>query len=178
MIVIESNSVQFPTEPWTKQGQTVVTVKRPTPNTDYLAGRHISSRRNGNQPFLCYKWNPPIGDRGGKFDDVDRDNIWQADWEMWDNYFQTFDPKHPDPSSGTCAIYSVIERWKPPEIGLIGFDYVLDNNTDWLHDARAELQSVESLTNIIDLRTPRQGKGIEMHGVNHGNCTARGHIDL
>lgn len=132
-------------------------MKFPTDNTDYLAGRHISSRRNnGPQPFLCYKWNPPIGDRGGKFDDVDRENIWQADYEYWDEYFRSFDPKHPDPSSGTCAVYSVIERWHPENIGLAGFDFVLDNNTDWIHDARAERESIEQLVDIIDLRDRRE----------------------
>ena len=152
MIVIESNSVQFPTEKWTKTDETVVTIKRPTANTDYLCGRHISIRNHC--PFLCYKWNPILGDRGGKFDHISRENIWQADWAKWDNYFRSFDPKHTDPSSGTCAVYCVVERWKPENIGLIGFDYVLDNNTDWLHDARAELASIERIVNIIDLRTP------------------------
>lgn len=154
MIVVESNSVLFPTAPWTKRpGDTVITVKRPTPNTDILAGRHISQRRNGPEyPFLCYKWNPPIGDRGGKFDDVPRDNITQANWQYWDEYFRSYDPKHPDPSSGTCAVYSVIERFAPDTIGLVGFDYVLDNNTEWLHDARAELDSITHLINVVDLR--------------------------
>jgi len=158
LIVIESNSRQFPTEPWTKSDETVVTIKWPTKNTEYLAGRHISSR--GLHPFLCYKWNPPIGDRGGKFDDVDRHNIWQADWERWDAHYRSFGPvKHPDPSSGTCAVYSVVERWKPDTIGLIGFDYVLDNKADWIHDARAELKSIESIVNIIDLRRQEVNRG-------------------
>ena len=65
--------------------------------------------------------------------------------------------KHPDPSSGACAVYSVIECYNPENIGLVGFDYVLDNNTDWMHDARAELRSIEALVNIIDLRTPQTG---------------------
>ena len=99
-----------------------------------------------------------MGDRGGKFDHIERGSLWQADWERWDEYFRTFDPKHPDPSSGTCAVYCVVERWAPQEIGLAGFDYVLDNNTDWLHDASAELKSIEALVNIVDLRTPGQGE--------------------
>ena len=163
MIVIESNSRQFPTAPWAdNEGHMVVTIKWPTPNTDYLCGRHISSRRNGPEyRFLCYRWNPPMGDRGGKFDDIDRENIWQADWQKWDDHYRSFgDVKHPDPSSGTCAIFCVVERWEPETIGLIGFDYVLDNNTDWMHDARAEKAAIEDIVNIIDLRTPRQGEGI------------------
>ncbi len=101
-----------------------------------------------------------MGDRGGKFDDVDRDNIWQADWERWDAHYRSFGPvKHPDPSSGTCAVYSVVERWKPDTIGLIGFDYVLDNKADWIHDARAELKSIESIVHIIDLRRQKVNRG-------------------
>ena len=100
-----------------------------------------------------------MGDRGGKFDDIDRDNIWQANWRGWDNHFRTFgDVKHPDPSSGTCAVFCVVERWEPKEIGLIGFDYVLDNETDWLHDARAELEAIEDIVNIIDLRLSDRSK--------------------
>jgi len=99
-----------------------------------------------------------MGERGGKFDDIDRTNIWQANWLKWDDYFRTFDPKHPDPSSGTCAIYCVVERWKPKDIGLAGFNYVLDNETDWIHDARAELASIEGIVNIIDLRLSDRSK--------------------
>ena len=154
LIVIESNSVQFPTTPWIKGDETVVTVKRATQNTDYLCGRHISSRRDQEQyPYLCYKWNPSTG----KFGDISQSHVWLADWQKWDHHYRSFGPvKHGDPSSGTCAIYCVVERWQPEEIGLIGFDYVLDNNTDWMHDAKAELASIEALVDIIDLRTPRQ----------------------
>jgi hypothetical protein len=150
MLVIESNSVQFPTAHWKKrQGDTVVTVKRPTVNTDYLCARHISFN-HGLHPFWVYKYNPPMG---GKFDYIPRHNIWQADWERWDEYYHSFgEVKHKDPSSGTCAVYCAVERFNPKEIGLIGFDYVLDNNRDWFHDARAELESIESLVTIIDLR--------------------------
>jgi len=158
LIVLESNSRQFPTQPWERQpDDIVVTIKWPTANTKFLAGRHISHRRGNDYPYLCYKWNPPMGDRGGKFDDVDRDNIWQADWEKWDAHYRSFgDVKHPDPSSGACAVYSVVERWKPKTVGLIGFDYVLDNNTDWLHDAHAELESIKSIVDVIDLRDGRK----------------------
>jgi len=94
-----------------------------------------------------------MGERGGKFDDVNRTNIIMADWEKWDEHYRSFGPvKHPDPSSGACAVYSVVEHFAPDEIGLIGFDYVLDNKADWMHDAKAELRSIESIVNIIDLR--------------------------
>ena len=126
----------------------MVTVKRPTENTDYLAARHISARQGNDYPFLCYKW-----DTWAKDPDISRENLWQANWERWDYHYRLFNPvKHPEPSSGTCAIYSVVERWNPDVIGLIGFDYVLDNNTNWFHDARAELDSILSLVRIIDLR--------------------------
>ena len=85
MIVVESNSQQFPTDPWVKrEGDTVVTIKWPTKNTEYLAGRHISSRRNGPHPFLCYRWCPEMGEYGGKWDHIPRDNITVSDWERWD----------------------------------------------------------------------------------------------
>jgi hypothetical protein len=181
MIVIESNSQQFPTKPWIKQdGDTVVTIKWPTQNTDILAGRHISSRRFGPEfPFLCYHWCPEIGAQGGKWDHISRDNLTMCDWEKWDEHYRSFGPdwhklpcktweaglKHPEPSSGTCAVYSVVECYNPDRIGLIGFDYVLDNNTDWMHDAKAELASIESVVDIVDLRTPRQGAGIVLESL-------------
>jgi len=158
LIVIESNSKQFPTRRWEKQPEDiVVTIKWPTRNTKFLAGRHISSRQNTKYPFLCYKWNPPLGDRGGKFDWINREDVYVADWDKWDKHYRSFGPvKHPDPSSGACAVYTVVERWKPETIGLIGFDYVLDNNTEWMHDARAELESIKSIVNVIDLRDGRK----------------------
>ena len=152
LIVIESNSRQFPTECYEKRRDIVVTVKWPTANTDYVAARHISFN-TGEYPFFCYKWNPPLG--GGKFDHIPRNNIIQADWEYWDDWFQLFDPKN-EPSSGCCAVFSVVEYFKPETIGLMGFDYVLDNNTDWIHDARAERESIEQLADIIDLRDRRE----------------------
>lgn len=158
MIVIESNSRQFPTEPWVKRdGDTVVTIKWPTKNTDILAGRHISSRGYGPEyPFLCYKWNPPLS--VDKWAHIPRDNITMTDWAHWDEFYRSFGPvKHPDPSSGACAVYSVVECYNPSEIGLIGFDYVLDNNTEWMHDARAELASIKAVVDIVDLRTPQTG---------------------
>jgi len=157
MIVIESNSQQFPTNSWTKGDDLVITIKWPTPNTDILAGRHISSRRNGPQyPFLCYRWNPPLSEK--KWQHIPRDNIIMCDWQKWDAHYRSFGPvKHPDPSSGACAVYSVVECYNPDRLGLIGFDYVLDNNTDWMHDAKAELASIKSIVDIVDLRTPGQG---------------------
>ena len=157
--------MQFPTPGWKKrQGDTVFTIKRPTENTDFLCARHISWN-HGTHDFLCYKYNPPLGENGGKFDYVPRHNIWVADWRKWDDYYRSFKPSVKDPSSGTCAVYSVVERWKPDRIGLIGFDYVLDNNRDWFHDAEAELKSIERLVNIIDLRD-----GSEINPIRRQSC--------
>jgi hypothetical protein len=44
------------------------------------------------------------------------------------------------------------ERWKPEKVGLIGFDWVLDGNPDWDHDAIAERACIESLVEVVDLR--------------------------
>lgn len=80
-------------------------------------------------------------------------NVWKADHKKWDKYFKTFKPrKHKDPSSGTCAALCAIERWNPSEIGLIGMDWVLDDNMAWFHDARAELEMLKTLVTIVDLR--------------------------
>jgi hypothetical protein len=56
------------------------------------------------------------------------------------------------PSLGLCAVMGVVERWKPSEIGLIGYDWVLDGNPEWGHDAEAERRCIESLVKIVDLR--------------------------
>lgn len=81
------------------------------------------------------------------------ENVWKADHKRWDRYFKSFGPnKHPDPSSGTCAALCAIERWGPEEIGIIGMDWVLDNNKAWFHDARAELEMLKSLVKIVDIR--------------------------
>lgn len=79
--------------------------------------------------------------------------MWVADHEYWDRYFRSFNPKHKDPSSGTCAIFCCVERFNLSEIGVIGLDWVLDGNDAWLHDAKAERAAIESLVKIIDLRS-------------------------
>lgn len=77
---------------------------------------------------------------------------WAASKKYWDSYYKQFNPKFAKPSLGTCAVFSAVERWKPDTIGLIGFDWVLDVNKDWFHDAEKEKQAILSLTNIVDLR--------------------------
>ena len=153
MIVVEGTSLRQPCS-WVDLrglGHTVVSSKRPSPNTDYLCCRDINWRKPpyGHIPFMCYKWMRPNKSRTPSME-----NVWQADFKKWDKYFKTFGPlKHADPSSGTCAIFCAIERWQPKEIGIIGMDWVLDNNKAWFHDARAELEAIKSLVTVVDLRT-------------------------
>jgi hypothetical protein len=142
LIVIEGNSKTNPCSAITKFG-TVVTVKYESPNTDILCARHVAYKTD--KPFLCYKWPEHKGLKAE----------WVADHVYWDKYFQSFNPKHPDPSSGTCAIFCVVERYAPSEIGVIGMDWVLDGNPDWFHDARAELAAIRQVVKLVDLRDRR-----------------------
>lgn len=121
-----------------------VCTKKHSVSADYLCARHIYQRIDG-MPFMCYKWLDVIPAR-------DTTGVWKADHNHWDTYFRTFKPKHEDPSSGTCAVFSVIERWGPKTIGLIGFDFVLDKNKNWFHDAVAEYKAITGLVEVIDLR--------------------------
>lgn len=131
-------------------GHTVISTKRPSFNTDYLCTRDINWRKPSYShiPFMCYKWMIPTKSRMPNLE-----NVWKADHKKWDKYFKSFKPKkHPDPSSGTCAALCAIERWEPEIIGIIGMDWVLDNNKEWFHDARAELEMLKTLVNIVDIR--------------------------
>lgn len=76
--------------------------------------------------------------------------IWYADSARWDKYYQRFSKAKP--STGLCAFFGVVERWQPNEIGLIGFDWVLDGFKDWQHDSDAEVTCMQSLANVVDLR--------------------------
>jgi hypothetical protein len=122
-----------------------VCTKKHTVPADYLALRHIKER--DERPLLLYKWDEPE-----RFPEK-QGNLFKANHEYWDEYYRSFDPKFPDPTSGTCAIFCVMEKWKPEKIGLIGFDWVLDKNLDWFHDAVAEYKAITQLVEIIDLRT-------------------------
>jgi hypothetical protein len=83
--------------------------------------------------------------------------IYQCDNRKWDEYWKPFirkkrPPAHMKPSLGLCAVFGAVERWGIDEVGLIGYDWILDGNEDWYHDAIAEKRCIESLVNIIDLR--------------------------
>jgi hypothetical protein len=152
MIIIEGTSLQNPCDWYDLRGlgHTVVSSKRPSPNTDFLSCRDINWRKPtySDIPFMCYKWMRPTKSRTPSMN-----NVWQADHKKWDALFKTFKPtKHDDPSSGTCAAFCAIERWEPEELGIIGMDWVMDRNKRWFHDARAELECLKSLVTIIDLR--------------------------
>lgn len=80
-----------------------------------------------------------------------------CDSNRWDKYYKHFTtrkrpPQKTKPSTGLCAVFGVIERWNPQTIGLIGYDWILDGNPDWEHDADAERRCIQSLVNIEDLR--------------------------
>ena len=78
---------------------------------------------------------------------------WSAQEKGWFHYFDQFKPKLYKPSIGTMAVFMAFERWGPEKIGLIGFDWVLDNNAEWFHDSRAEREAINALgVEIIDLR--------------------------
>ena len=75
----------------------------------------------------------------------------------WDEYWKPFIRKkklssHMKPSLGTCAVFAAVEKWGVDEVGVIGFDNILDGNEEWIHDPIAELACIESLVNVVDLR--------------------------
>lgn len=77
--------------------------------------------------------------------------------EKWDEYWKPFIRKkhlssHMKPSLGTCAVFAAVERWGVDEVGVIGYDNILDGNEDWIHDPIAEKRCIESLVNVVDLR--------------------------
>lgn len=146
MLVVEGNSQRNPCSTTDLTGHVVITTKTPTDNTDYQCVRDLTRWQRAH-PVLCYKWN-----RG--------EDVWTADYEYWDTYFRGFDPYFADPSSGTCAIFCVIERWQPETIGVIGLDWVLDGHPDWTHDAEAERKCILSLVNIVDLRNGETIRGV------------------
>jgi len=83
--------------------------------------------------------------------------VYFCDSQHWTSYYHQFvrekrPPQRMKPSLGLCAVFGVVERWNPDTIGLIGYDWILDGNRDWLHDAIAEKACIESLVTIKDLR--------------------------
>lgn len=91
-----------------------------------------------------------------RYDESVKD-AYYCDSQRWDKYWAGFvrgrvPPQRVKPSLGLCAVFACVERWNPQQIGLIGFDNILDGNTQWEHDAIAEKACIESLVKIVDLR--------------------------
>lgn len=79
--------------------------------------------------------------------------VYRVDSNRWNGYYKRFSKKKP--SSGLCAVFSVVERWNPDTVGLIGFDWVLDGQSGHgfeNHDVKAEKRCLLSLVNVVDLR--------------------------
>lgn len=81
-------------------------------------------------------------------------------WRLKDQYSGYAGPKKP--TTGLCAVLEVVERLRPQEIALIGFDRLLyphhpDAQSEWLgHDKFAEHACLMALpVRIIDLRDLR-----------------------
>lgn len=121
----------------------VATKKRSVPS-DYVFCRFGFSHR-GDEPLMLY------------YRRSDDPEAYYCDSERWNAYYKRFTrkrnpPQRQKPSTGLCAVFGVVERWAPKTIGLIGFDWVLDGNPGWEHDAEAERQAILSLVNVRDLR--------------------------
>ena len=135
------------------QRVTVATKKRSLPS-DYIVCRfHRQWLRWGKEetPLMLYYTRCRCGN-------CSNCSAYHIDGEYWDNYYRKNFAKTDKPPSkskcshGLCAVFAVIERWEPETIGLIGFDWILDGNPKWGHDAQAEKACILSLVNVKDLR--------------------------
>ncbi len=139
-------------------GKTTITTKKLPTDSEYVSLRHIHfwnkfRNKDRDRPIMLYHQQCKCK-HCRVCTDIPVD--WSASTKYWDNYYKQFNPKLAKPSLGTCAVFSAVERWKPKTIGLIGFDWILDGNPDWFHDAEKERQAILSLTNIVDLRDGSQ----------------------
>lgn len=134
---------------------TVATKKRSVPS-DYVFARFMHNytryKRKDETPLMLFYGRCTCG----KCDECNVP-VYRCDHQRWRKYHkqfvrQTRPPQRIKPSSGLCAVYAVVERWEPETIGLIGFDWILDGNPDWEHDAIAERNAILSLVNVKDLR--------------------------
>lgn len=80
-------------------------------------------------------------------------NRWQAHWSRFVRKKKVYYGSQKKPSLGTCAVFAAVEYFGVEEVGVIGYDNILDGNTDWIHDPIAEKRCIESLVNVIDLRS-------------------------
>lgn len=131
---------------------TVATKKRPCPSDFIMVRFPFQDRRIkllDDSPGLMSYYRRY--EKGGDWP------AWYCDSDKWDKYWSRFirmksPPQRVKPSLGTCAVMACVERWGVKEIGLIGYDNILDGNPKWEHDAIAEKRCIESLVKIIDLR--------------------------
>jgi hypothetical protein len=105
-----------------------------------------------NRCHCNYDFCPVCNDRG-----ID---VYRMDTDRWQDYWSGFvRKKHAyygsqlKPSLGTCAVFAAVDKFGVDEVGVIGYDYILDGGGDWIHDAVAEKRCIESLVNVIDLRS-------------------------
>ena len=140
---------------------TIATKKRSLPS-EYLFCRFSAQywkAKGENIPLLLYYnrcvCEPPKVCPICVEDDIE---VIGLDSGKWDAYWSKFIRKrvlstHKKPSLGTCAVFAAVEYFGVDEVGLIGFDYILDGDENWMHDAIAERNCIESLVNVIDLRS-------------------------
>ena len=144
---------------------TIATKKRSLPS-DYLFCRFACQyykAKGPDIPLLLYfnrcTCEPPKTCPLCNGSDVE---VFPLDSRKWDEYWKGFIRKgatlstHKKPSLGTCAVFAAVEHFGVDEIGVIGYDNILDGNTDWMHDAIAEKWCIESLVNIVDLRSRKR----------------------
>ena len=139
---------------------TIATKKRSLPSDYLLCRMAFQYYKGGNEklPMLLYfspchcerPTCPMCNDHGIE--------IIPLDHKRWDKYWAGFvrNKKYSaqmKPSLGTCAVFAAVEYFGVDEVGLIGYDNILDGNGSWMHDAIAERNCIESLVNVIDLRS-------------------------
>jgi hypothetical protein len=100
----------------------------------------------------CKRWYCP------RCNPVEGLDVYTMDTDRWEDHWRPFIRKkrlsaHMKPSLGTCAVFAAVEKWGVDEVGVIGLDNILDGNEDWIHDPIAELACIESLVNVVDLRS-------------------------
>jgi hypothetical protein len=135
---------------------TIATKKKPLPS-DYVVCHYAFQyklwKKTEAKPILYHR-RCGCGDK--KCGECTLD-AYYMDASRWDAYFKQFarmkqPPQRMKPSLGTKAVFAAIELFNPTEVGLIGYDYILDGAPKWGHDAIAEKRCIESLVKIIDLR--------------------------
>ena len=140
---------------------TIATKKRSLPS-DYVMCRFGQQYQKGGKeklPLILYfdrcscnhSFCPVCNDRGIEVFKMDTGR-WQEHWSKYVRKKRAYFSSQLKPSLGTCAVMAAVDRFGVDEVGVIGIDNILDQNTDWIHDPIAEKRCIESLVNVIDLR--------------------------